>query len=73
MGFYVYSYGACTGQAWYVKSLKFLCKSMIMYGILSDVQDVCRLATGLGDLKSIWILAQVAVRFPGRYRVVSEP
>ena len=32
-----------------------------------------RLATGLGGLKSIWILAPVAIRFSGRYRMVSKP
>ena len=45
---------------------------MIMYGISQVFRQDSRLTTGPGDLKSIWILVPVAVRFPGCYRVVSE-
>ena len=55
------------------KSFKFLCMLLIMYGIKQVYRLHVRLATGPGGLKPIWILAPVAVRFSGRYRMVSEP
>ena len=55
------------------ESFKFLCLLLIMYGIIQVYRSYVRLATGPGGLKSTRILAPVAVRFSGRYRMVSEP
>ena len=43
-----------------------------MYGIKQVHRMHVRLATGPGGLKPTWILAPVAVRFSGRYRICSE-
>ena len=40
VGFTFTVHEECTGQAWYMKSLNFLWKCMIMYGILPGTQDV---------------------------------
>ena len=42
-------------------------KYMIMYGMSQVHSQDSRLTTGPGDLKSIWVLVPVAVRFPGCY------
>ena len=52
------------------KSFMFLQQCMIMYGIAQVYRQDSRLTTGPGDLKSIWILVPVAVRFPGCYNTV---
>ena len=55
------------------KVLNFYAWLLIMYGIKQAYRLHVRLATGPGGLKPIWILVPVAVRFSGRYRMVSEP
>ena len=73
---YVYVYAYVHAQVELGKrkeKFKFLCMLLIMYGITQVYRMYVRLATGPGGLKPIWILAPVAVRFSGRYRMVLEP
>ena len=55
------------------ESFNFYVWLLIMYGIKQVYRLYVKLATGSGGLKPTWILAPVAVRFSGRYRMVSEP
>ena len=57
-------------KPWYEKSVHFYRKCLIMYGISQVHRVHSRLATGPGGLKPIWILAPVAVRFPGCYTLI---
>ena len=45
---------------------------LIMYGIKQVYRWYVRLATGPSGLMPIWILAPVAVLFPGRYTSIAE-